>query len=66
MAGRVKQLIDEFIRMRTGGRDGLEHFVRAHLALSGVNPERYSEASPDDPAVVAKLQRMIAEFSVKS
>jgi hypothetical protein len=31
--------------------------------LSGVNPDHYDERSPDDPAVVEKLQKMIAEFS---
>lgn len=65
MAGRVKRLIDEFIQLRTDGQAGLEHFVRAHLVLSGVNPNLYSESSPDDPSVEKKLQKMISDFSPK-
>jgi hypothetical protein len=63
MPGRVKKLIDDFVAVRSGGNQGLKHFVRAHLVLSGVNPDHYDERSPDDPAVVEKLQKMIAEFS---
>lgn len=66
MAGRVKRLIDEFIQLRTEGQSGLEHFVRAHLMLSGVNPKLYSETSPDDPTIEKKLLKMIAEFSAKN
>ncbi len=65
MAGRVKRLIDEFIELRTAGQKGLEHFVRAHLVLSGVNPNLYSESTPDDPILEKKLQKMIADFSAK-
>jgi hypothetical protein len=63
MAGRVKKLIDEFIELRTAGQQGLEHFVRAHLVLSGVNPNLHTASSPDDPALEKKLRKMIADFS---
>jgi hypothetical protein len=66
MAGQVKKLIDEFVQLRTGGQEGLEHFVRAHLVLSGVNPSRYNESSPDNAAIEQKLKSMIAEFSAKA
>jgi len=65
MAGRVKRLIDEFIHIRTDGQKGLEHFVRAHLVLSGVNPSLHTDRTPDDPILEKKLQKMIADFSAK-
>ena len=33
-------------------------------ALKGINPEGYPESSPDDPAVVAELERMLGKDAV--
>lgn len=62
MAGNIRRLIDELIQLRTGGNEALEHFVRAHLAIKGIAPEKYDERSPDDPKVIAELERMISDF----
>jgi hypothetical protein len=40
MAGRIKRLIDELIEVRAAGNAGVEHFLRAHLALNGIDPAR--------------------------
>ena len=66
MAGRIKHLIDELITMRAGGNGALVHFVRAHLAMKGIRPERYSTSSPDDPKIIAELERMISDFGAQS
>lgn len=63
MAGRVKQLIDELITLRAKGNPTIEHFMRAHLMLNGIDPSRYTETSPDDHGKELRLQEMISAFS---
>jgi hypothetical protein len=58
MAGRIKQLLGELSEARGRGA-AAAHFLRSHLILKGINPEAYAEDSPDDPAVVAELERML-------
>lgn len=62
MPGRIQELIDELVRIRSGGRPGRDHFVRAHLVLNGIDPDRYNASSADDPAVIEQLETMIASF----
>ena len=62
MSGRVKQLIDELCQVRARGNPSLEHFVRAHLMLNGIDPKRYTETSPDDSEKERRLLAMIDEF----
>jgi hypothetical protein len=63
MAGRVKHLIDELISLRAAGNPGIEHFMRAHLMLNGIDPARYTESSPDDESKERRLEQMITTFS---
>jgi hypothetical protein len=63
MAGRVKQLIDELIELRAGGNATVEHFLRAHLMLNGIDPSVHTAASPDDAVKERRLRDMIKTFS---
>jgi hypothetical protein len=65
MAGRVKQLIDELIQLRAAGNPGVACFLRAHLMLMGIDPERYTERSPDDANKEQTLRQMIHDFRGK-
>lgn len=62
MAGQIKRLIDELIEVRAGGNAGVEHFLRAHLALNGIDPSRYTLGSPDDADKVLRLEQMLQQF----
>ena len=62
MAGRIKQLIDELVRLRTKSNPKVEPFIRAHLVLNGLDPEAYDAASEDDPEKIEALQNMIRDF----
>ena len=64
MAGRIKELIDELITVRTEGSPSAAAFVRAHLMMKGINPDRFDENSADDPHKIAMLQEMIEHFSI--
>ncbi len=62
MAGQIRRLIDELLALRTAHGSGSNHFVRAHLILNGIHPDRYSANSEDDPERIRILQKMIADF----
>lgn len=62
MAGRVKQLIDELVELRARGNSTVVHFLRAHLVLNGIDPDAYSEQTPDDPDRIQQLEKMIMDF----
>lgn len=66
MAGRIRQLIDELGTLRTHGQPGLQHFLRAHLMLNGINPDHYTAKSQDDPATIRQLEKMIHDFQETS
>jgi hypothetical protein len=65
MAGEVKRLIDELMRLRSKGNPSLEPFVRVHLMLNGIDPNQYTADSPSNPQVEQTLQKMIADFRGK-
>lgn len=65
MAGRIKQLIDELVRLRTKSNPKVEPFVRAHLVLNGLDPDAYTLASADDPEKIRALESMIRDFQRK-
>ena len=62
MAGKIHKLIDDLVRLRANGRAGLSHFVRAHLVLTGIDPDQFDASSADDPEIVERLEKMIADF----
>ncbi|MFC1642285.1 hypothetical protein ACFL5O_06305 [Myxococcota bacterium] len=62
MAGRIRQLIDELSAVRGKGQSGIGHFLRAHLILQGINPDRHTASSPDDPEKIRILQKMLRDF----
>ena len=62
MSGEVKRLIQELIRVRSKGKPALEPFVRVHLVLNGIDPDRYTDESPSEPAVEQTLRKMIPDF----
>jgi hypothetical protein len=62
MAGEVKRLIEELMRVRSKGNPALEPFVRVHLILNGIHPDEYTADSPSDPDLEQTLEKMIADF----
>jgi hypothetical protein len=62
MAGQIRALIDELIRLRTSQGKGTAHFVKAHLILSGIDPDAVAATETDDPEHVRLLEKMIEDF----
>jgi hypothetical protein len=62
MAGKIKEMIDAFVNQRAQGNSVLEGVVKIKLILKGIDPKMYTTDSPDDPAMIAKLEELIREF----
>jgi len=65
MPGQIKQMIDSIVQQRSKGNATLVATTKTKLTLKGVNPERFTSASPDDAAVLEKLRVIAAELGVR-
>jgi hypothetical protein len=65
MPGRIKIMIEKIIMERAKGNIVLINTTRTKLMLKGMNPDKFSVESPDDPAVIAKLQILAQELNVR-
>ncbi len=57
-------MIDEIIRARSKGNTTIATVTRTKLILKGIQPDRFTSLSEDDPAIVAKLRTIAAESNV--
>jgi hypothetical protein len=62
MAGRIRRMIDAVIAQRAVGNPMLEKIIKTKMILKGVNPNKYTLESDDDPLVLEKLERMLREL----
>ncbi len=62
MAGKIRRMIDSVIQQRAMGNPMLEKIIKTKMILKGVNPNKYTLDSDDDPVVLDKLERMLREL----
>ena len=53
MAGKIRQIIDEILNKRAKGNEMLTTIIQSKMLLIGVNPNRYTLQSADDPLIIA-------------
>lgn len=64
MAGRIRLMLDHIIEKRSGGDPTLALTTKTKLILKGLNPDRYSASSPDDPIIVEKVKGVAREMGL--
>ncbi len=62
MAGKVKQMIDTIINQRAKDNAMLAGVIKTKLMLKGIDPNKFTAQSPDDPAVISKLEALIKDL----
>jgi hypothetical protein len=62
MAGKIRQMIDAIINQRAKDNPMLERVIKTKLILKGINPNRYTPQSDDDPVVIGKLEKMMQDL----
>ncbi len=65
MAGKIKEMIEKIIEERSKGNEVVRNTTHAKLILKGVNPEKFSVNSEDNPEVITRLKQIAAEMGVK-
>jgi hypothetical protein len=64
MPGQIKRMIDTIITQRSNGNTTIALTTKTKLLLKGINPDKFTLASEDDPSVVAKLRVIATELGV--
>jgi len=64
MPGQIKRMIDTIIAKRSKGNPTIELTTKTKMILKGINPDRYTSTSEDDPVVIGKLRKVAAELGV--
>lgn len=57
-------MIDDLIEVRSKGDPVQAAAVRVRLLLRGIDPDDYTHATEDDPAIINKLEQMAAEYGL--
>lgn len=61
MAGKIHSMITTLIERRAQGDSVAAAGIRVRLLLRGIDSDDWGPTSEDDPAIIAKLEQMIAE-----
>lgn len=64
MAGKIKKLLDAVIEKRSQGNLTIVSVTRTKLILKGLNPDKFTSASPDDPAVLKRVEKLAKHVGV--
>ena len=65
MPGEIRKILDKIISERAKGSPVLANTTKTKLILKGLNPDKYSTASPDDPEILSKARKVAAELGVR-
>lgn len=65
MPGRIFAMIEKIISERSAGSSIVASTTRTKLILKGVDPQKFTATSPDDPAIIEKLKVIAGEMGVK-
>ena len=64
MAGQIQRMIETVIAQKAKGNAVFAISIRTKLYLKGVAVDKFTAASPDDPAVMQKVREIAKEFGV--
>jgi hypothetical protein len=64
MAGAIKKMLDEIIAKRSNGNVTMMNLTKTKLILKGLNPDKFSATSGDDPAIIQKIRQAAQEMGV--
>ena len=64
MAGKINTLIQAIYQKRANGNPTLISTTRTKLILKGINPDHYGPETPDDPAILSRIETLAAEFGI--
>ena len=64
MAGKIKQIIDEFVTIRSKGNPVLVQTTRTKLILKGINPDHFNSLTEDNFEIIQKVRLIATEMGI--
>lgn len=64
MAGLIKKMTNSIIAQKAKGNETIVKLTKAKLTLKGVNPDKFTFISEDDPVIINKLREIGKEMGV--
>jgi len=64
MPGKIKTAIDQILAQRSQGNVNLIAPIKIKLIMKGIDPDRWHEASPDDPAMFLRVENAAKDMGV--
>lgn len=65
MAGKIKKQLELIIQQVSKNNPTIVSTTRTKLILKGLNPNKFTDDSPDDPVILEKIQVVANEFGAK-
>jgi hypothetical protein len=65
VTGQTKRLLDAIIAQRSQGNETIALAMKTKLILKGLNPDRFTATTADDPAVLAKVRAIAQSLNVQ-
>ncbi len=62
--GNIKRIIDTIISQRSGGNPAIAKSMKAKFALKGINPDKYTADTPDDPLILKRLKLLAQAMGI--
>jgi hypothetical protein len=64
MAGSIKRMLDKIVAKKSNGNITLQNLTKTKLILKGLNPDKFTITSADDPAIIEKIKMVALEMGV--
>ncbi len=64
MSGKIKKMIDTIIEQRSHGDSIIAGTVKIKLILKGINPDKFTQKSDDNPTIITKLKQIANDLGV--
>jgi acetolactate synthase regulatory subunit len=63
--GHAKKILDAIIQKRSRGVGSIAKAIKIKLALKGINPDRLTPDTPDDPVLLKKLLALARSYGLQ-
>ena len=64
LAGQIQRMIQTVITQKAKGNTVIASSIQTKMYLKGIAVDKFTAASPDDPAVMQKVREIAKEFGV--
>jgi hypothetical protein len=65
MPGQIKRKIETIVKERSRGNPTVANLTKTKLILKGIEPDKFTINSPDDPETIQRLRAIASEMNVK-